>query len=112
MSDLRIQSSALMSIDPSMVDDPANAVSRDQRPGATGARGTSSGPEPTGSGGAGGVAPSEARSDCFDEILVAAGSCGVTVLSAGAAALVAGVVCVGSTLGAIECLQREAQSPR
>ena len=113
MSDLRIQSQAPMSIDPSMQGDPADAVSRADRPPATGARGTSGQSQATGSGGAAGAgtAPSvDGGTECMDEILSAAGTCGAAVLSAGALALVAGVACAGNTMTAIECLQREAEA--
>ena len=113
MSDLRLQSryNEPMSIDPSLADDPNQSVCRATPSALEGARGTSGRSE------ASGGAPSasadvgrKAGTECLDEILAVAGSCGALALSAGAAALVAGFGCAGATLNSIDCLQREVEA--
>ncbi len=109
MSDLRIQSTAPMSIDPDM-EDPANAMSRADQSAPTGARGRAGYSD----GGASSVstAPDGQESgECLDEALTAAGTCGAAVVvagtTAGAGAVFTGMACVGSTLALIRCLERE-----
>ncbi len=107
MSDLRIQSTAPMSIDPDL-EDPANAMSRADESAPTGARGRAGYSE----GGASSVSTAPERQEsqeCLAPALSAAGGCGVAVVAAGTTAGVgavfAGIACVGATLALLDCLE-------
>ncbi len=112
MSDLRIQSTAPMSIDPDM-EDPENAMSRADQSAPTGARGRAGYSE----GGASSVstAPDDRESgECLPVALSAVGTCGVAVVAAagtaGAGAVLTGIACVGTTMSFFNCLEGEPAS--
>lgn len=115
MSNVRINTSAPMSIDPSQLEDPA-AVSREDGGGASaasvsGARGTSGrGPDDDTQ-----VSRDQDGGSCLDEGLRAAAACAAAALAGsagGVGAIVAGVACVGSTLSWLECVQERPAAPR
>ncbi len=112
MSDLRIQSTAPMSIDPDL-EDPANAMSRADESAPTGARGRAGYSD----GGAGSVstAPDGRESgECLPAALNAVGTCGTTVVVAGttvgAGAVFTGILCVAATMSLLDCLEGEPAS--
>lgn len=112
MSDLRIQSSALMCIDPS-VEDPDNAMSRADESVSTGARGRSGNSD----GGTSSVSTAPADREgtgCLSATLNAVGTCGgaaiVVAGTGGAGAVFAGMVCAAATMALLDCEARESAS--
>ncbi|MDQ2642892.1 MAG: hypothetical protein M3020_03695 [Myxococcota bacterium] len=115
MSDLRIQSTAPMSIDPDL-EDPANAMSRADESAPAGARGRA-GYSGYSDGGASSVstAPDGRESgECLPAALNAVGTCGVAVGAAagtaGAGAVFTGILCVAATMSLLDCLEGEPAS--